>query len=127
MDTKPEAKVLLTGASGSIGSRLRERLLADGADVVAIRRADSPASKHGRSVVADYADRDALEALIADERPDYVLHVAGATKGVTYDDFRRANVVPTENLARAVRSKHPGIRRFVFISSQAAYGPAVHR
>lgn len=127
MDTKLEGKVLLTGASGFIGSRLRDRLLEGGVDVVAIRRADSPAPRRGRSVVADYADRDALEKLIVDERPDYVLHVAGATKGIAYEDFRKANVMPTENLVRAVRSKHPGLERFVFVSSQAAYGPAVDR
>lgn len=124
VDTKLHGKVLLTGASGFIGGRLRERLLADGVDVIALRRANSPAPKQGRSVVADYDDLPALERIFADERPDYVLHVAGVTKGVGYEDFRRGNVMPTENLLRAARKSHPNLSRFVLISSLAAYGPS---
>src|SRR5579862_2456601 len=92
-------KALITGASGFIGRRVKDTLLDRGVDVVAIRRAGSPEAKRGRSVVADYADEAALRELISREKPDYVIHVAGATKGVTYDDFRRANVMPTEHLA----------------------------
>lgn len=124
MDTKIAGKVLLTGASGFIGGRLRDRLVAEGVDVVSIRRADSPVPKVGRSVVADYADQAALDALLAEEKPDYLFHVAGATKGVTFEDFHRANVMPTNNLVRAVRKSHPGLARFVFVSSQTAYGPS---
>lgn len=124
MDDKLEGKVLLTGASGFIGSRLRDRLLADGADVVAIRRAASPAPKRGRSVAVEYDDVDGLARVMADEKPDYVLHVAGVTKGVNYADFRGGNVMPTENLVRAARTSHPGLRRFVLVSSLAAYGPS---
>jgi nucleoside-diphosphate-sugar epimerase len=53
-----------------------------------------------------------------------VLHVAGATKGVTYEDFTRGNLMPTENLLRAIETAHPALERFVLISSQAAYGPS---
>src|SRR4051812_4850930 len=94
--------VLITGASGFIGGRLRDALLAAGADVVALRRAGSPAPRGGRSAVVDYADTGALRRLIEKERPALVLHVAGATKGVTYDDFQRANVMPTRNLVEAL-------------------------
>ncbi|MCA9624750.1 MAG: NAD-dependent epimerase/dehydratase family protein, partial [Myxococcales bacterium] len=51
-------------------------------------------------------------------------HVAGATKGVSYDDFARANVMPTENLVRALEAEHRGVRRFVLVSSLAAFGPS---
>lgn len=124
MDTKLEGKVLLTGASGFIGSRLRDRLLAEGVDVLAIRRAASPAPKRGRSVAVEYDDVSGLERVMADEKPDYVLHVAGVTKGVTYDDFRLGNVMPTENLLRAARTSHRGLKRFVLVSSLAAFGPS---
>ena len=66
-----------------------------GADVVSLVRAASPASQRGRSVSIDYADLAGLRRAVADERPDYVFHVAGATKGVTYEDFRAGNVMPT--------------------------------
>lgn len=115
---------LITGASGFIGGRLRDTLLDDGHDVVALTRRGSPAPRRGRAAEVDYADLDALEQVIERERPEYVFHVAGATKGVTFEDYRDANVVPTRNLLQATRLKHPGVRRFVHISSLAAYGPA---
>jgi nucleoside-diphosphate-sugar epimerase len=122
--TDISGKVLLTGASGFIGGRLRDTLLERGLDVIAIRRKGSPASKKGRSVEAEYDDRAALAKIVAAEKPDYVLHVAGATKGVSYGDFHRANVVPTENLIAAFEKEHPALERFVFVSSLAAFGPS---
>jgi UDP-glucose 4-epimerase len=121
---KLDGKVLITGASGFIGSRLRDELLASGSDVVAIRRPGSPPSKAGRSVEADYASVPDLERIISAERPDYVLHVAGVTKGISYEDFRLGNVMPTRNLLTAVRQKHPDAKRFVLVSSLASYGPS---
>ncbi|MDI3289421.1 NAD(P)-dependent oxidoreductase [Polyangium sp. 15x6] len=117
-------KVLLTGASGFIGGRLQNTLVDRGVDVVSLRRRGSPPAKRGRSVEVEYDDRAGLERLIAEEKPDYVLHVAGATKGVEYTDFQRANVMPTENLLEALRKKHPEVRRFVLVSSLASFGPS---
>ncbi|NOY90924.1 MAG: NAD-dependent epimerase/dehydratase family protein [Deltaproteobacteria bacterium] len=121
-ETNVEGKVLITGASGFIGSRLRDALLDGGADVLAVRRPGSPPAERGRSVELSYDDEAAVEAMMDEERPDYVFHVAGVTKGVTYEDFRRGNVMPTRNLARAAARVAP--KRFVLVSSLAAYGPA---
>jgi nucleoside-diphosphate-sugar epimerase len=121
---KLDGKVLITGASGFIGSRLRDELLASGSDVVAIRRPGSPPSKAGRSVEADYAVVADLERIMNAERPDYVLHVAGVTKGTSYEDFRLGNVMPTRNLLTALQREHPDTKRFVLVSSLASYGPS---
>ena len=121
---EPKGKALVTGASGFIGGRLREALLERGFDVLAIRRKGSPPSRKGRSVEAEYSDRAALSKLMAEEKPDYVFHVAGATKGVTYRDFQRANVMPTESLLGALESAHPDVKRFVHVSSLTSYGPS---
>ena len=61
---------------------------------------------------------------MAAERPDYVLHVAGVTKGTSYSDFQEGNVMPTRNLLTALQREHPGTKRFVLVSSAAAYGPS---
>jgi nucleoside-diphosphate-sugar epimerase len=121
---KLDGKVLITGASGFIGSRLRDELLASGSDVVAIRRPGSPPAKAGRSVEADYAVVPDLERIMSAERPDYVLHVAGVTKGVSYEDFQLGNVMPTRNLLTALRQEHPDTKRFVLVSSLTSYGPS---
>jgi nucleoside-diphosphate-sugar epimerase len=119
-----DGKALITGASGFIGGRLRDALLASGCDVVSIRRAGSPASSAGRSAEADYGQVAELERIVAAEKPDYVFHVAGVTKGSSYEDFRQGNVMPTRNLLTAVRREHPMAKRFVLVSSLAAYGPS---
>lgn len=117
-------KALLTGASGFIGSRVRDALLADGTDVVAIRRKGSPSTDLGRSVEAAYDDVNGLAEIMEAEKPDVVFHVAGVTKGRSYADFERGNVMPTRNLLLALDRGHPGVQRFVHVSSLAAYGPA---
>jgi nucleoside-diphosphate-sugar epimerase len=124
LEDKVEAKVLLTGASGFVGGRLRDALLDAGADVVAIRRKSSPEPDRGRSVVADYADVDGLTEVLSEEKPDYVFHVAGVVKGISYEDFQRGNVMPTRNLLAACEAGHPDVSRFMLVSSLAAFGPS---
>jgi nucleoside-diphosphate-sugar epimerase len=119
-----QGTVLITGASGFIGGRLRDALLDAGASVVALRRPGSPEPKRGRSAVVEYDDRDGLRRLVEKEKPALVLHVAGVTKGVTYADFQRGNVMPTVNLLHALRDAYPEVRRFVHLSSLASYGPS---
>jgi len=75
-------------------------------------------------VVVDYSDLHQLKHVVAAERPAYVFHVAGTTKGVTYADFYQANVVPTQNLVSALRESYPDVRRFVYVSSLTSYGPS---
>jgi nucleoside-diphosphate-sugar epimerase len=115
---------LLTGASGFIGGRLRDALLDDGYDVVALTRAGSPAPKRGRAAAVDYSDPESLSRVLEQERPEYVFHVAGATKGVRYEDFQRGNVMPTQNLLDAVKRTHPNLRRFLHVSSLTSHGPS---
>ncbi|MSP26090.1 MAG: NAD-dependent epimerase/dehydratase family protein [Myxococcales bacterium] len=117
-------KVMLTGASGFVGGRLRDALLDAGADVVAIVRKSSPKPTRGRSVMAEYERPDELAELLLREKPELLIHVAGATKGVSYEDFARANVTPTRSLIVAAERAHPELRRFVLVSSLAAYGPS---
>ena len=119
-----QGTVILTGASGFIGRHLKKRLIEDEVDVLTIRRPSSPPSNEGRSVELSYEDVEGLSDLFAKEQPHYVFHLAGATKGVSYDDFHRANVLPTQNLLQALRESHAPLKRFVMVSSLAAYGPA---
>jgi nucleoside-diphosphate-sugar epimerase len=119
-----EGKALITGASGFIGGRVRDALIERGVEVIAIRRKGSPAAKKGGSIEADYEDVESLVRAVGETRPDYVFHVAGATKGVTKGDFRRANVVPTKNMLDALARAHPGVKRFVHVSSLVSYGPS---
>ena len=113
--------VLITGASGFIGGRLVAAL--EGENVVTLRRRSSPPTETPSHEV-DYADLPGLTEVMRQVRPAYVVHAAGATKGVTYADFQRGNVMPTENLLAALKAADHQPRRFVLISSLAAFGPS---
>jgi nucleoside-diphosphate-sugar epimerase len=120
----------VTGSHGFIGSHLVETLVAQGIRVRRLVRAEStrelPAISGGaiEQVVVDYDDARTLRRQGVLDDADYVFHVAGVTKGVSQREFDAGNVVPTKRLL-SVLSTHPGkLERFVFVSSQAAAGPA---
>ncbi len=121
MKTSLPGPVIITGASGFIGGRLVEALR-DG-EVITLRRKGSP-TPEVRSFEVDYSDVAQLAEVMREVRPAFVVHAAGATKGITYDDFRRGNVMPTENLLAALTQAEVTPQRFVLISSLTAYGPS---
>ena len=117
-------KAIVTGASGFVGSALRDALLAASVDVIALRRPGSPPADRGRSAEIEYPDVESLALVFELEKPDFVFHVAGVMNGVRYDDFHRGNVVPTRNLVEALNRGSPQLRRFVYVSSLTSYGPS---
>lgn len=134
------AKILVTGGAGFIGSHLCERLLARGDRVVAYDSLDpfyDPATKREnlseagrqagfRFVEGDIRDAAALERLLAEERPDAVVHLAARAgvrpsiaEPVLYADV---NLNGTSILLEVCR-RH-GMKRFIFGSSSSVYGNA---
>lgn len=123
--------VLVTGASGFIGSFLVERALDAGAQVWAAVRPTSSRrylqDARIRFVELDLGDDDRLrgqlEAHVAGEGAwDYVVHAAGATKCRRPEDFFRVNTDGTARLARLLRTTGALRGRFVFISSLSVFG-----
>jgi nucleoside-diphosphate-sugar epimerase len=108
--------VFVTGASGFIGGKLVERLLADGRRVRALSRRPLPhlAALGAEVIVGDLDDREALRrgCLSADT----VFHVAGRV-GVwgPRREFFHVNVGGTRNVITAARQA--GVRRLVYTSS----------
>ena len=105
--------ILVTGATGFIGSHLAEALLGQGEKVRALVRPSSSRRFLPPVEVADTID-GALAGVTA------VIHLAGATKALRAADYYEANVQATERLVRAIAGR--GIR-FVHVSSLAAVGP----
>lgn len=56
---------------------------------------------------------------------DYVFHLAGAIHAFSKRDYLRANTEATQTLAQAVSEVTPHLKKFIFVSSQAAGGPSL--
>lgn len=118
-------RVLVTGAAGFTGRFLMAFLAAQGGvkPVGLVRSpAGTRAGEAGSFVVADLRDRAALDAALATNRPDAIIHLAGMTRG-NPEALHAANVTGTRNLLGAAAAANPDCRVLV-ISSSAVYGSA---
>lgn len=118
-------RVLVTGATGFIGEHLVDALASAGHEVDCLTRGAPPADARARVVFhhADFEKADLGISGAAVGGVDVVFHLAGATRAVSPDAFTRANVATTERLLDLVEAHSKGAR-FVYVSSQAAAGPA---
>lgn len=110
-------KVLVTGATGFVGSALCARLAMDGAEVIPAVR--GPAHLHHEVVIGDLAAstdwRDALVGCDAVVHLAARVHMINDTTANSLAHYRATNTAATLNLAR--QAAQAGVKRFVFISS----------
>lgn len=127
-------RVLVTGATGIVGSWLVKRLLADGAHVVALVRDWDPQTELIRSgdvvrtsvVTGRLEDYDVLERAINEHDVDTVFHlgaqpIVGVSLRNPLQTFE-ANIRGTYNLLEACRVHRDLVKRVVVASSDKAYG-----
>ena len=120
-------RILLTGASGFLGSHIAEQLDQQGADVRALVRPTSDTRfleglAHVTLLPGALGDKDSL--LAATEGVDGIIHAAGLVKARRPADFYRTNEEGTVNLLDAAKQNAPGIKRFVLVSSLTVVGPS---
>ena len=132
-------RTIVTGGAGFIGSHLVDRLLADGAEVVVVDSFDpfyprgdkeanlaaALAQPRCRLVEVDIRDAEGVAALVANVRPDAIVHLA-ARAGVrpSIADprlYADVNVLGTINWLEAASRLDP-LPRFVYASSSSVYG-----
>lgn len=105
--------VLVTGASGYLGSSLAQLLSGQGANVIRVSRKPLPALRNARDVAADICEQQSWHGLLGGV--DAVMHLAGMTsvneaEANPYESLR-ANVMPMLHLlAECGRS---GVRPFI--------------
>jgi UDP-glucuronate 4-epimerase len=131
-------RILVTGAAGFIGFFTALKLLDLGYEVVGLDNLSDyydPALKRARLgqlegrngfhfVRADLADREAMEALFASQKPTRVVHL-GAQAGVRYSlsnphAYIGSNVTGFLHILEGCR--HTGVEHLVFASSSSVYG-----
>ncbi len=119
-----QSTILVTGATGFIGSHLVTRLAGEGRRVRCLVRASSPpvattylAELGAQLVLGDLADRASLE--LALDGVTSVFHLGGGGRvGMSESTQRQINVESTRNLLD-LASRRGGLERFVHVSSCA--------
>ena len=119
-------KILITGASGFIGSFIVEEALKRGLETwAAVRGSSSKAYLQDERINLIMLNLSSREQLVEQLRPhqfDYVVHAAGVTKCIDKRDFRRINTEGTKNLVQALQQLQMPLKRFVYLSSLSVYG-----
>ena len=120
--------VLVTGATGAVGPGVVRAFLADGAAVRTLsttRTTDGLLPPEADVRVGDITDVESVRAAMAGV--DVVVHLAALLHQFQPSPelskrFERVNVQGTANVVRAALDQ--GVRRIVFLSTSAVYGPS---
>jgi uronate dehydrogenase len=113
-------RILLTGASGYLGTVLRPALRALSpavrlTDVVPLKDAPASGEEYVRAELADPAQmHEAMRGV------DAVVHLGGVSVEAAWEPVLQANIIGTYNVFEAARQA--GVRRVVYASSHHAVG-----
>lgn len=131
-DSKMQQKVLITGASGFIGSFLVEGGLERGMQVWAgVRQTSSRRylqDERIRLAELDLTDTTRLEQQLLHHREEHggwdcVIHCAGVTKCIDEAEFEMANYWATRHFIEMMDRLDMRPKQFIYISSLSIFGP----
>lgn len=116
-------KILITGASGTIGTRLFETLLKKGYDVVGFDKKKNIWNNalQAKTIMGNLLNKKDIKKIPIDT--DLIVHLAANPR--VYDlvvnpDLARDNIITTYNVLEFARNNN--IKRIIFSSSREAYG-----
>lgn len=124
LDTSPNdtMKILVTGATGKVGSRLTRHLAQRGDRIRALvrdpARADGLRGDNVELCKGDLLDTDSLAAAV--DGVDAIVHCAAFFRGATPEQAHATNDLGTQNLAHAALAA--SVKRFIFTSTGRVYG-----
>lgn len=121
-------KILITGASGFVGSHLVEEALRRDLRVFAgIRKSSSREylqDQRIQFIELNFGDREQMTGELARNRFDYIIHNAGVVTASKLEEYWRVNFEYVKNFTDAILASGHMPEKFTFISSAASYGPA---
>lgn len=126
------ASILVTGASGFIGSFIVEEALKRGFDIWAgIRKTSSKEYLKDPRInlfVTDFSDSKRLIVNLTAYKEqhgcfDYIIHCAGVTKCIDKNDFDKVNFQQTKLLVDTLKMLNMIPKQFIYISTLSVFGP----
>lgn len=124
-------RVLLTGATGFVGSHLLQPLLDAQHDVFSLERYVTGryvlgAPRPVKTVFCDLRDPMTVRRVVREVQPEAVIHLASISAvAYSYDhphEVLETNLTGTVNLAEACLREVPHFRQFLFASTSETYG-----
>lgn len=119
-------KVILTGATGFIGSHFLDRLIELGHDVKCFVRGKSNLQwingKRCEITPVDFFKEDSIADHLVDA--DYIIHIAGVIKAKKDEEYVLGNHITTKNMVSWVLKHSKNLKRFLHFSSLAVTGPS---
>ena len=119
-------KIILTGASGFIGTNLMSTLIDANHELLNLDISQASNQEHEPyRVNIDIMDGEALSKSVTDFQPDVFIHLAARTdcdENTTVEAGYQANVEGVENVLEAVKNC-PAIARLIMTSTQYVCGP----
>ncbi len=118
--------ILVTGGRGFVGKRLIKSLQKSDGEFISLVRRSSTELKTFEVSMPENLSSESLQALVGElgYKIDSIVHCAGLAHGkmpnADYQDFRAANVVLTEVLAKF--SLDIGVNKFIFLSTIGVHG-----
>lgn len=120
-------KTIITGGCGQIGSHVAEMMLERGDEVLVIDNLATGRREHLAEhpklqvVIDTIANKELVESLVANFRPDVIIHAAASYKDPNdwYNDTL-TNCVGGANIVMAAKSY--GVRRFIYFQTALCYG-----
>jgi nucleoside-diphosphate-sugar epimerase len=121
--------ILITGASGFVGTHLCNRLIKDGHHVFALVRTPSKFTEVNKSdrlkvIQGDLDHHDLTWVSLLPEDLHACVHTAGIVHSYVTEDFFQTNAKGTLNLVDNLKKRYASMQ-FVLISSLAAAGPSM--
>jgi UDP-glucose 4-epimerase len=111
-------KILVTGGTGLVGSRLLRQFVDAGRDCRALVRPGKEAPTGAAAVQGDLFDADSLQQAL--DGVSAIVHLAAVFRTQNEDDIWRANLDGTRNLIAAAKAHAPEAR-FIMASTGLVY------